>query len=175
MKANAAPMVILGIPLFLITWLLCALITNALKLPAPGVVAALIAAAFMALMVWLRVRQLRKDLGKTSLVADSSGLTYTGAASRRHLAWSDIREVRRILPMRGVDAKKAARETHRQYAGRNGVDPQTGQAYVDIPLTQFATRWHEHRIGAWLAHYRPDLMDQARQVVEAHPASGGRA
>lgn len=29
-----------------------------------------------------------------------------------------------------------AAETHRQNAGRNGVDPQTGQPYVMVPLSQ---------------------------------------
>lgn len=68
-----------------------------------------------------------------------------------------------------------AAETHRQNAGRNGVDPQTGQPYVMVPLSQFGLRWDEGRIGQWLAHQRPDLVDQARAVVAQHPGAADPA
>lgn len=65
-----------------------------------------------------------------------------------------------------------AQEVYRQNAGRNGVDPQTGEPWTIIPLSQFATGWTDHRIGAWLQHFRPDLYAQAQQVVQAGPHAG---
>ncbi|GAB3622390.1 hypothetical protein GCM10027418_04720 [Mariniluteicoccus endophyticus] len=221
-KGSIVPMVILGIPLFLVSWLLFALITNAIKLPAATWIGFAAAIVFTALMVKVRMAQVARGVSTISLTIDPQGMTYTGDSATRSIAWQDMRQVQQILPMRAVDAKSAARgvgfdsiaasggqagvnfagelaahltagtgivghgplridesmvakEAWRQNVGRNGTDPQTGEPYQWIPLAQFEPRWHEHRIGVWLRHYRPDLAAQADEVVPAHPSAQGGA
>ncbi|OYO19354.1 hypothetical protein CGZ93_13370 [Enemella dayhoffiae] len=221
-KGSLIPMVLLGVPLLLMSWLLFALVMNAVKAPAANWLGLLAAIAFTALMVWVRLRKTRQNVSEIELLLEPRGLTYTGDASRRFLSWQDLREARRVLPLVGMDAKKAARgvgydsmaakggqagvnalgqvgaqltagtglvgigtmeilggamarETHRQNEGRNGRDPQTGQPYLTVPLSQFDTRWDRHRIGEWLAHFRPDLAAQATALHDGIEADSQKS
>lgn len=64
---------------------------------------------------------------------------------------------------RGVQQPKPGlgplqRQVVEQNIGINGVDPQTGQPYVAVLPQMYDPKWLEGRLGAWVQHYRGDLV-----------------
>ncbi len=56
------------------------------------------------------------------------------------------------------------RESYRQNATRNGVDPTTGEPLVALYLQQFDVAWPQERIGEWVRHHRPDVFAEASAI-----------
>lgn len=50
------------------------------------------------------------------------------------------------------------KETYRQNRTTNGKDPLTGEPYIALYPLQYEDDWTNNEIGAWVRHYRPDLL-----------------
>lgn len=98
-----SPILLLPIVAGFLLWVLLSALFNVVGLPAPRLIALLVAVVVMAglMAVWLKMTT--ASLANTWLRIDGQGMTFADGPITRTLAWPEMTSVGRVKPIRGVE------------------------------------------------------------------------